>query len=68
MSDVQVLAQGNTPEDGVIRLERWPEGYVLWYHGEIVWKSFAAVGDINKRLLKLELAVSTLMPDKEMDR
>jgi hypothetical protein len=31
-----------TPEDGLIKLERWPEGYVLWYHGEIAWKSWEA--------------------------
>jgi hypothetical protein len=28
------------PEGGVIRLAKWPEGYVLWYHGEIVWRSW----------------------------
>lgn len=33
-----------TPEGGVIRLELWPaggggDGYVLWYHGEIAWRS-----------------------------
>ena len=30
-----------TPEDGIIKLELWPEGFVLWYHGEIVWKSWS---------------------------
>lgn len=29
-----------TPHGGVIGLERWPEGYVLFYHGRIVWTSF----------------------------
>jgi len=26
---------------GVVRLEEWPEGLVLWVGGEIVWKSWA---------------------------
>ena len=29
-----------TPEGGIIRLSRWPEGYVLWYNGRIVWRSW----------------------------
>ena len=29
-----------TPDGGLIRLAKWPEGYVLWYHGEIVWRSW----------------------------
>lgn len=32
-----------TPEGGVIRLAKWPEGYVLWHHGSIVWRSFRAI-------------------------
>lgn len=32
-----------TPEGGIIKLCKWPEGYVLWYHGEIAWKSWGAV-------------------------
>lgn len=34
------LFEEDTPDNGVIRLARWPEGYVLWYHGEIVWRSW----------------------------
>lgn len=34
------LYRGHTVEDGVICLVKWPEGYVLWYHGQIVWKSW----------------------------
>lgn len=30
-----------TPEDGAITLAKWPEGYVLWHHGEIVWRSWS---------------------------
>src|SRR6476659_8003795 len=33
----------STAEGGVIRLEKWPEGYVLWDHGKIVWKSWLNV-------------------------
>ena len=33
------LYEEKTPEGGVIRLEKWPEGYELWYHGMRVWKS-----------------------------
>lgn len=35
-----VIGQHVTPERGIVRLEKWNEGYVLWHHGEIVWKSF----------------------------
>jgi len=34
------LYSARTPEDGVIRLAKWPEGYVLWHHGKIVWRSW----------------------------
>lgn len=37
------LYRGQTVEDGVIRLTKWPEGYVLWYHGQIVWKSWKPI-------------------------
>jgi hypothetical protein len=33
------LFEEKTPDDGIIRLEKYPEGYQLWYHGKIVWKS-----------------------------
>lgn len=29
-----------TPDGGIIRLAKWPEGYVLWHHGSIVWRSW----------------------------
>jgi len=38
---VRSLASETTDAGGVIRLEYWPgDGYVLWYHGMIVWKSW----------------------------
>lgn len=36
--DARLEAQ-TTHEDGIIRLEKWPEEHVLWYHGQIVWRS-----------------------------
>ncbi|WP_206120424.1 hypothetical protein [Rhizobium laguerreae] len=39
--DTVALHSEGTPEGGVIRLSKWPEGYVLWYHGQIVWRSWA---------------------------
>jgi len=40
--ETTVLYSARTPEDGVIRLVKWPEGYVLWHHGKIVWRSWEA--------------------------
>ena len=38
---VRSLVSETTDRGGVIRLEYWPhDGYVLWYHGRIVWKSW----------------------------
>ena len=34
------LFEQKTDHGGVIRLELWPEGFVLWHHGQIVWKSW----------------------------
>jgi hypothetical protein len=38
--DTETLHSEATPEGGVIRLAKWPEGYVLWHHGEIAWRSW----------------------------
>lgn len=38
LNDARLEAE-TTHEDGIIRLQKWPEGHVLWYHGEIVWRS-----------------------------
>lgn len=40
MSDTTILYEELTSQGGVIKLSRWPEGYVLWYHGQIVFKSW----------------------------
>ena len=42
MSDAVLVDIGSaeTPDGGVIRLSQWPEGFVLWYHGQIVWRSW----------------------------
>lgn len=39
MHDAKLEAE-TTHEDGIVRLEKWPEGHVLWYHGGIVWRSW----------------------------
>ncbi len=38
LNDARLEAE-TTHEDGIIRLEKRPEEHVLWYHGEIVWRS-----------------------------
>jgi hypothetical protein len=38
---VRPIARETTDRGGIIRLEYWPDdGYVLWYHGRIVWKEW----------------------------
>lgn len=38
---VRKLVSETTDRGGIIRLEYWPgDGYVLWYHGQIVWKEW----------------------------
>jgi hypothetical protein len=39
-NDVEKLFETSTEDLGVIRLERWPEGFVLWAGGIIRWKSW----------------------------
>jgi hypothetical protein len=40
-SGVTTLWQERDARLGVVRLERWPEGYVLWCGGEVVWRDLA---------------------------
>jgi len=42
---IEVLFQQRTEAEGAIRLERWPEGLVLWVGGEIQWKSWRSEKD-----------------------
>lgn len=37
------LYHTTTPDDGVIRLMQWPEGYELWYHGSCAWRSWKEI-------------------------
>lgn len=37
---------------GVIRLEEWPEGLVLWVDGKAVWKSWHEYSDITNPVRK----------------
>lgn len=38
---VRKLVSETTDRGGIVRLEYWPDdGYVLWYHGRAVWKSW----------------------------
>lgn len=38
---VRKLVSETTDRGGTVRLEYWPDdGYVLWYHGRAVWKSW----------------------------
>lgn len=39
-TNVLVVGEKATTQRGLIRLEEWPEGFVLWFHGEIVWMSW----------------------------
>ena len=34
----QLIFQGYTVNRGIVRLLLQPEGYELWFHGELVWK------------------------------
>lgn len=68
MNEVQTLHKSIKPDGGTIKLELWPEGYVLWFDGEIVWRQWKptqtevtvsidskAVSEmINKEIAKLE--------------
>jgi len=53
MTDEAVsLYSETTPGDGVIRLARWPEGYVLWFHGKIVWRSWVSDQQARAEMLR----------------
>ncbi|WP_018900446.1 hypothetical protein [Rhizobium sp. 2MFCol3.1] len=41
----KALYSEETPEGSVVRLSKWPEGYVLWWDGRIAWRSWKATGE-----------------------
>ena len=68
MSDTEIrrLVQEQTPEDGTIRLEAWPEGYVLWHHGQIAWRSWRKPTEISTLVLKLDASEVSAMIQAEV--
>lgn len=54
-NEIQTLYTERTDAEGVIRLERWPEGLVLWVGGEIRWKAWAD----PKKLVTITLSADT---------
>lgn len=40
LSEGETIFYDDTPEGGMIMLAHWPEGFVLRYDGEIVWRSW----------------------------
>lgn len=43
MADVKFLFETRSEKFGVIRLEMWPEGLVLWVGGQLAWRSWIPV-------------------------
>lgn len=69
MPEVQTLSTYWSDETGLVKIEQWPEGYVVWFGGEIVFKSWAK----KEATLKIELDVSKIIDEipylsKEIDR
>lgn len=48
MAETISLYHEKTPEGGILRLSKWPEGYVLWHHGKIVWRSWIVGGGTQR--------------------
>lgn len=40
MNEVKNLYKSVKEDGGTIKLEQWPEGHVLWFNGEIVWREW----------------------------
>lgn len=48
------LIQTSTIKHGVVRIEEWPEGLVLWVGGEIAWKQWEHPRDVVTLKLQLD--------------
>ncbi|HYC66656.1 hypothetical protein [Brevundimonas sp.] len=68
MADAEIveIARAETPDGGVVRLSQWPEGFVLWYHGEIVWRSWREAETVSKLVLKIDASEVQAMVHAEM--
>jgi hypothetical protein len=55
--DVICLFKDHTPDGGMIRLEHWPEGYVLWWHGRIQFRSWTVEPTKEQRVQRVVDAV-----------
>ena len=62
--ELSTLYSETTPEGGVLRLSKWPEGYVLWHHGKIVFRSWIDVAT-QEITLKLVLKTKLSVTEKE---
>ena len=65
---IRALIQETTPDEGLIRLEYWPEGYILWYHGEAVWRSWRKAETVSKIVLKIDPSEVQAMIHAEMTK
>lgn len=49
-NEVQELSRYWSDDTGVVKLERWPDGFVVWFGGRIVFKSWDAKKEITVAL------------------
>lgn len=54
MTDVSTLYAERKNDGGTIRLEKRPEGWVLWFDGKIVWRSWVRAEAAEARVRELE--------------
>lgn len=57
MAEFTTHFQLRKDDGGIIRVEQWPEGFVLWFDGQIVWKEWQKKSD--KQTVTLELKLDT---------
>jgi hypothetical protein len=48
------ISEACTVKHGVVRVEEWPEGLVLWVGGEIAWRQWERPRDTVTLTLKLD--------------